>query len=108
MTHPSGLTFGKMQEFGELARGVHPLDEAGLAMALALGQPDDPAPPFATIEVILDGHAIGFASSIRWVWGDQSYRFRSLSGKTEFYCSTKEGLVSLLQIRLGLASVAAT
>jgi hypothetical protein len=101
MTNPR-LTFGEMTVYGELARGVHPADELGLQMAMALGQPDPPSPPFATVPVLLDGHAIGWLSSIRYVWGGACYEFRSTSGNTNF-CGTKEATLDRLQEVLQLA-----
>ena len=103
MTNPR-LTFGEMTAYGELARGVHPADELGLQMALALGQPDPPAPPFATVPVFLDGSLIGWLNSIRYVWGGACYEFRSNSGSTNFYCSTKDAILDRLQEVLQLAS----
>ena len=103
MTNPR-LTFGEMTVFGELARGVHPADETGVAMALALGQPDPPHPPSATVPVLLDGYEIGQAERIDFVWGGGFYRFSSLSGNTKFSCSTREELLQGLEDRLQLSS----
>jgi hypothetical protein len=102
MTNPR-LTFGEMTVYGELARGVHPADELGLQMAMALGQPDPPSPPFATVPVLLDGYIIGWLSSIRYVWGGAHYEFRSTSGNTNFR-GTKEATLGRLQEVLQLAS----
>lgn len=100
----SRLSFGEMTVTGELARGIHPADDLGLSMALALGQPDSPSPPFAVVPVLLDGHEIGRLHSIRYVWGGSVYEFRSMSGKTNFCCSTKDALLLALENMLGLAS----
>jgi hypothetical protein len=102
MTNPR-LTFGEMTVYGELARGVHPADELGLQMAMALGQPDPPSPPFAVVPVLLDGHAIGWLSSIRYVWGGACYEFCSTSGNTNFSGATKEATLDRLQEVLQLA-----
>lgn len=101
MTH-SRLTFGEMTVTGELARGVHPADELGLQMAMALGQPDPPSPPFAIVPVLLDGAEIGRMHRIQYVWGAGIYEFRSMSGNTKFSSSTKEGVLLALQEVLGL------
>jgi hypothetical protein len=103
MTNPR-LTFGEMTVFGELARGVHPADETGVAMALALGQPDPPYPPFATVPVLLDGHEIGQVERVDFVWGGSCYGFSSLSGNTKFFCPTREELLQGLEDRLQLSS----
>jgi len=103
MTH-SRLSFGEMTILGELARGVHPADELGFQMAMALGKPDDPAPPFAVLPVLLDGHEIGQLSRIDYVWGGQCYQFRSASGNTNFSCLTKEAALDHLMEVLQLAS----
>lgn len=104
MTHPR-LSFGEMIVLGELARGVHPADELGLQMALALGQPDPPAPPFATVPVLLDGHPIGQMEKVHYVWGGVAYYFRSASGNTHFTEGhTSEELLAALVDRLQLAS----
>ena len=103
MTNPR-LAFGEMTTYGELARGVHPADELGLQMAMALGQPDPPAPPFAVVPVLLDGSHIGWLASIRYVWGGTSYEFRSISGNTNFYGATKSAILDRLQEVLQLAS----
>ena len=103
MTNPR-LTFGEMTTYGELARGVHPADELGLQMAMALGQPDPPAPPFAVVPVLLDGSHIGWLASIRYVWGGGYYEFRSISGNTNFLCATKDAILDHLQEVLQLAS----
>jgi hypothetical protein len=103
MTDPR-LTFGEMTTYGELARGVHPADELGLQMVMALGQPDPPSPPFAVVPVLLDGHTIGWLSSIRYVWGGACYAFSSISGNTNISCVTKEGALLALQEVLQLAS----
>lgn len=96
------LTFGEMTVFGELARGVHPADELGLQMAMALGRPDPPCPPFATLPVMLDGHRIGQISSIKFTWGATCYEFESVTRKTKFSCPTKEEVVLYLMGVLGL------
>lgn len=103
MTH-SRLTFGEMTVLGELARGVHPADELGLQMAMALGRPDPPSPPFAVVPVLLDGHEIGQLSRIDYVWGGHCYQFRSTSGNTNFSCLTKESALLALEDALQLAS----
>lgn len=100
----SRLSFGEMTVFGELARGVHPADELGLQMALALGQPDPPHPPFATLPVLLDGAVIGRLEKIQFVWEGSTYSFRSESGNTYFCCATKEAVLQRLGELLGLAS----
>ena len=100
----SRLSFGEMTTYGELARGVYPADELGLQMALALGQPDPPLPPFAVVPVLLDGSHIGWLASIRYVWGGTSYEFRSISGNTNFYGSTKDAILDRLEEVLQLAS----
>jgi hypothetical protein len=100
----SRLSFGEMTVYGELARGVHPADELGLQMAMALGQPDPPSPPFATVPVLLDGYAIGWLASIRYVWGGTYYEFRSTSGNTNFYGATKDAILDRLEEVLQLAS----
>lgn len=102
MTNPR-LSFGEMTVFGELAQGVHPADETGMAMALALGRPDLPHPPFATVPVLLDGHEIGRLERIDFVWGEHFYRFTSLSGNTNFSCSTRDEVLQGLEDRLGLS-----
>lgn len=102
MTNPR-LSFGEMTVFGELARGVHPADETGLAMALALGKPDPPHPPFATVPVLLDGHEIGRLERIDYVWGGSVYQFTSLSGNTTFCCSTRDEVLQGLEDRLHLS-----
>jgi hypothetical protein len=102
MTNPR-LTFGEMTVYGELARGVHPADELGLQMAMALGQPDPPSPPFAVVPVLLDGHAIGWLASIRYTWGGTCYEFCSTSGNTNFRGATKEATLDRLQEVLQLA-----
>lgn len=102
MTNPR-LAFGNMTVFGELARGVHPADELGLQMAMALGRPDDPSPPFATVPVLLDGHEIGWLGKIQYVWGGAVYEFRSASGSTNFSCLSKEYALQHLGELLQLA-----
>jgi len=72
-------------------------------MAMALGQSDPPSPPFATVPVLLDGHMIGWLSSIRYVWGGACYEFCSTSGNTNFR-GTKEATLDRLQEVLQLAS----
>lgn len=104
MTDGSRLTFGEMTVFGELARGVHPADEMGLAMALALGQPDPPAPPFAIVPVLLDGCPIGQLKRIEYVWGGINYEFESGSGQTRISSETREAVLRRLCEVLGLAS----
>jgi len=104
MTDQSRLSFGEMTTFGELARGVHPADEVGLAMALALGEPDPPAPPFSTVPVFLDGYHIGRAECVKWVWGGSCYHFASVSEKTKFSASNKQELLFRLKEVLGLTS----
>lgn len=99
----SCLTFGEMTVFGELAIGVHPADELGLQMALALGRPDPPCPPFAVVPVLLDGYEIGQLEKIQFAWGAHVYQFRSLSGNTNFSCSTKEAALQHLGELLQLA-----
>ena len=101
MTH-SRLAFGEMTTTGEMARGVHPADEVGLQMAMALGQPDNPHPAFATVPVLLDGHVIGRLEKIEFVWGGTVYQFTSASGNTNFSCSTKEHALERLQELLQL------
>lgn len=98
----SRLSFGEMMTTGELARGVHPADEVGLQMAMALGQPDNPHPAFATVPVLLDGHVIGRLEKIEFVWGGTVYQFTSASGNTNFSCSTKEHALERLQELLQL------
>ena len=104
MTDGSRLTFGEMTVFGELARGVHPADETGLAMALALGQPDPPAPPFATVPVLLDGCPIGQLKRIEYVWGGINYEFESSSGQTRIMSDAREAVLQRLAEVLGLTS----
>jgi hypothetical protein len=99
----SRLTFGEVTVTGELARGVHPVDDPGVAMAMALGQPDPPAPPFSTMPVLLDGQPIGTFSRIQYVWGGHMYQFTSTSGNTNFSCASKESVLLALQDALGLA-----
>lgn len=103
MTNPR-LMFGEATVFGELARGVHPADELGLQMAMALGQPADPWPVAATVPVLLDGSCIGDLQRIDFVWGAQLYQFRSLSGNTSFSCATKEAALQHLTELLQLTS----
>jgi hypothetical protein len=102
MTNPR-LTFGEMTVFGELARGVHPADETGLAMALALGQPDPPAPPFAIVPVLLDGRHIGDLRKIQYVWGAILYEFFELASQKTYCCNTAEIALQFLEERLQLA-----
>lgn len=103
MSNPR-LSFGEMTVFGELARGgVHPADEIGMAMALALGKPDPPHPPFATVPVLLDGHEIGRLERIDFVWGGSVYQFTSLSGNTSISCSTSDGVLQGLEDLLDLS-----
>jgi hypothetical protein len=103
MTNPR-LTFGEMTVFGELARGVHPADETGVAMALALGEPDPPSPPFAVVPVLLDGREIGRIERIDYVWGGSVYQFFSLSGNTNFSCLSTDAILDGLAEVLQLAS----
>jgi hypothetical protein len=103
MTNVS-FSFGEMRVFGEIARGVHPADEVGLAMALALGQPDDPAPPFATVPVWRGNTHLGFLHRINYVWGGSSYEFRSLSGNTVICSLHKDEVLQRLKEVLGLSS----
>jgi hypothetical protein len=98
----SRLTFGEMTILGELARGVHPADELGLQMAMALGQPDSPSPPFATVPVLLDGHRIGQLCKIQYVWGGSIYEFCSASGSTNFSCASTELMLQHLSELLQL------
>lgn len=98
------LGFGEMTVTGELARGVHPADELGLQMAMALGQPDAPHPPAAIVPVLLDGGFIGQLEKIQFVWGGVVYQFRSLSGNTNFSSPTREGVLLHLEEVLQLAS----
>jgi hypothetical protein len=96
-----------MTVFGELARGAHPASaeaETHLAMALALGKPDPPDPPFSTVPVFLDGYHIGRAECVRWVWGGSCYHFVSVSEKTKFSVSNKQELLFCLKEMLGLTS----
>lgn len=103
MTH-SRLTFGEMTVTGELARGVHPADELGLQMALALGQPEAFTPPFAVVPVLLDGHEIGRIEKVQFTWGAVYYEFTSGSGKTKFSYGTAEAIVEDLKEMLHLTS----
>jgi hypothetical protein len=103
MTH-SRLSFGEITTLGELARGVEPTDELGLQMAMALGQPDAPHPPFAVVPVLLDGHEIGRLEKIQFTWGGGLYRFQSLSGNTNFCCSDRDAAVAHLAELLQLTS----
>ena len=91
-----------MTVLGELARGIHPADELGLQMAMALGQPDPPSPPFAVVPVLLDGHPLGRLDRIQYVWGGTVYQFRSLSGNTNISCTTREGALLALRELLQL------
>jgi hypothetical protein len=100
----SRLTFGQMLVLGELAQGVHPADDLGLQMAMALGQPDDPAPAFAVVPVLLDGQQIGTLSKIRYTWGAELYQFTSWTGNTKFCCSCVQAALLTLHDKLGLAS----
>jgi hypothetical protein len=102
MTNPR-LTFGEMTVYGELARGVHPADELGLQMAMALGVPNPPDPPFATVPVLLDGYIIGQLRSTRYVCGLTTYGFCSISGNTHFYVTSKDAVLEHLQEVLQLA-----
>lgn len=104
MTDPLCLSFGEMTITGELARGVHPADELGLQMALALGQPGDPHPPIAVVPVLLNGAEIGRIEKITFVWGATIYAFRSSSGNTYFSCASREAIVESLRDRLQLTS----
>jgi len=103
MSHPR-LSFGEITTTGELARGVHPADELGEQMALALGQPDPPHPPFAFLPVLLDGHPIGRMEKIRFVWGAELYQFTSTSGNTTLFSPEREGVLQRLEEVLGLTS----
>lgn len=103
MTNPR-LSFGEIVTTGELARGVHPADELGLQMALALGQPDPPSPPFAYLPVYLDGQPFGQLQRIEYVWGGTVYQFIYLDGRRQFSLPTKEALLQQLQDELQLAS----
>ena len=103
MTH-SRLSFGELTTTGELARGLHPTDELGLQMAMALGQPADPLPPFAVLPALLDGHPIGVLERIEFTWGAVLYQFRSASGNTHFSCATKEAALQRLEELLQLTS----
>ena len=100
----SRLTFGEMTILGELARGVHPADELGLQMAMALGKPDPPSPPFAMVRVLLDGSEIGIMQRIEYVWGGVHYEFRSTSGNTRISDNDRDGVLSRLQEVLQLTS----
>lgn len=101
MTH-SRLTFGEMTTTGELARGVEPADELGLQMAMALGKPDPPHPPFAIVPVLLDGHEIGRLEKIQFTWGGTVYQFLSASGNTNFCSPDREQVMRMLTEMLGL------
>ena len=105
MTH-SRLSFGEMMTTGELARGVEPADELGLQMAMALGKPDPPHPPFAIVPVLLDGHEIGRLEKIVYVGsqGHTAYKFASTSGNTSFSSSDREEVMRRLAEVLQLAS----
>lgn len=103
MTHPR-LSFGEMTVLGELARSAYPFDELGLAMAVALGRPDPPAPPFATVPVLLDGHLIGHLRKFRFVDGPEFYDFLSLSGGTNLANYDRGGLLEQLAEVLQLTS----
>jgi hypothetical protein len=103
MTH-SRLSFGEITTLGELARGVEPADELGLQMAMALGQPDAPHPPFAVVPVLLDGHEIGRLEKIQFTWGGTLYQFKSLSGNTNFCCSDRDAAIAHLAGVLQLTS----
>lgn len=103
MTNPR-LSFGEIVTTGELARGVHPADELGLQMALALGQPDPPSPPFAYLPVYLDGQPIGQLQRIEYVWGATVYHFVSSSRNTTFSNYSKEIVVQQIEEALGLSS----
>jgi hypothetical protein len=102
MTNPR-LTFGQMTVFGELARGVHPADGTGLAMALALDRPDDPHPPFAIVPVLLDGSHIGDLRKIQFVWGGILYEFFELATQKTYCYDTAEIALQELSDRLQLA-----
>lgn len=99
MTNPR-FTFGEMTVFGELARGVHPADEAGLAMALALDRPDDPSPPFAVVPVLLDGSYIGDLQKTQFVWGGTAYSFSGPAIHKDYSGATAEGVLELLEEEL--------
>lgn len=102
MTH-SGLSFGPLTNYGELARGT---DELSIDMALALGEPPVGAvhlPPFATVPVLLNEAQIGVLTKIQFVHGGTIYEFRSDSGNTKFSCTTKEAALHRLQELLGFA-----
>lgn len=103
MTNPR-LSFGEIITTGELARGVHPADELGLQMALALGQADPPSPPFAYLPVYLDGQPIGQLQRVEYVWGGTVYQFIYLDGHRQFSLPTKEALLQQLQDELQLSS----
>lgn len=100
----SRLAFGEMTTLGELARGVEPADELGLQMAMALGQPDPPHPPFAVVPVLLDGHEVGRLEKIQFTWGGSFYQFRSLSGNTTFSSSSRDAVLQHLEELLQLTS----
>ena len=103
MTNPR-LSFGEIITTGELARGVHPADELGLQMALALGQADPPSPPFAYLPVYLDGQPFGQFQRIQFVWGGTVYQFISMDGRVLRSSPTKEGVLEQLDEMLQLAS----
>lgn len=103
MTNPR-IAFGEITTTGELARGVHPADELGLQMALALGQPDDPHPPAAQVPVHLDGCLVGWMERIDFAWGGSCYRFRFCDGSRTVTFQTREALLENLDEVLGLAS----
>jgi hypothetical protein len=102
MTNPR-LSFGEMTVTGELARGVHPADELGLQMAMALGQPDAPHPPAAIVPVLLDGSEIGRLEKVQFTWGGIFYQFRSTSGNTNFSSPSRDEVMQRLAEVLHLA-----
>jgi hypothetical protein len=103
MTH-SRLSFGEITTLSELARGVEPTDELGLQMAMALGQPDPPHPPFAVVPVLLDGHEIGQLQKIQFTWGGTLYQFKSVSGNTNFCSPDRDAAIEHLAELLQLTS----
>lgn len=98
------FTFGEQFQTGELARGLAAADEISVSMAVALGQPLPPWPPFAVLPVLLDGARVGVINKICFVHGDTIYEFRSDSGNTVFSCLTVDGVLQHLSDLLGFTS----
>jgi hypothetical protein len=90
------FSFGDQIQTGELARGLDPANEIEVEMAVALGQPPGPWPPFAILPVLLNGSQIGVIEKIVFVNGSIIYQFRSQSGNTVFSCLTPKAVLQRL------------